>query len=77
MWTVVLTILAFAVVMAAMALGVALTGRRLRGSCGGVGGAGCVCKREGTEPADCPRKTASGDSPTTRQGSRSLDVLND
>ena len=39
------TLLIFAAVMAAMSIGVALTGRRLRGSCGGTG-KDCVCDEE-------------------------------
>ena len=40
-----LTVAGLAVVMAAMAIGVAFTGRRLKGSCGGVGA--CECERTG------------------------------
>jgi hypothetical protein len=52
-----LTLLAFLVVMAAMAIGVMLTGRRLQGSCGGLATGSCPCKREGIAPQACPRKT--------------------
>ena len=38
-----------ALVMAGMAVGVAVTGRRLKGSCGGVGG-DCACERAGIAP---------------------------
>lgn len=41
-----LTVVGIALVMAAMAIGVAITGRRLKGSCGGVGGS-CECERTG------------------------------
>jgi len=41
-----LTLAGIAIVMAAMAIGVAITGRRLKGSCGGVGGS-CECERAG------------------------------
>jgi hypothetical protein len=41
-----LTVGAIAVAMAAMAVGVAITGRRLKGSCGGSGEA-CECARSG------------------------------
>jgi hypothetical protein len=52
-----LTLAVFAVAMLAMGLGVMLTGRRLRGSCGGLASGSCVCKAQGIEiPADCPRK---------------------
>lgn len=43
---VMLTVAFVAVAMAAMAIGVAVTGRRLRGSCGGVGG-DCACEKSG------------------------------
>ena len=39
------TLLIFAGVMAAMSIGVAVTGRRLRGSCGGTG-KDCECDEE-------------------------------
>jgi len=45
-----LTVVAIALVMAAMAIGVVITGRRLKGSCGGVGGS-CECERNGV-PVD-------------------------
>ncbi len=44
-----LTIALVAVAMGAMAIGVALTGRRLKGSCGGVGN-NCECLRAGLTP---------------------------
>jgi hypothetical protein len=40
--TFVATLVIFAAVLSAMAVGVILQGRRLRGSCGGVGG-DCTC----------------------------------
>lgn len=53
-----LTLGGFAMAMAAMAIGVILTGRRLQGSCGGLTSGSCVCKSRGiSPPADCPRKT--------------------
>ena len=42
MQTFIATLLIFAAVMLAMAIGVIATGRRLRGSCGGTG-RGCEC----------------------------------
>lgn len=41
-----LTIGVIGVAMAAMAIGVAVTGRRLKGSCGGVGQS-CACELAG------------------------------
>ncbi len=46
-----LTIAVIAIVMAAMAIGVAVTKRPLKGSCGGVGNA-CECTRAGIKPED-------------------------
>lgn len=43
---VLLTIGFFAIAMLAMATGVVLSDRRLRGSCGGVGGDDCLCEIE-------------------------------
>lgn len=40
-----LTLAVVAIAMGAMAIGVMMTGRRLKGSCGGVGG--CECERTG------------------------------
>ena len=42
MQTVLVTIVVFGIVMAAMSLGVMISGRRLRGSCGGTG-SDCEC----------------------------------
>ena len=41
------TIVAIALLMAMMAVGVIIGGRRLRGSCGGVGGEDCICDENG------------------------------
>ena len=50
------TIVAIASIMFAMSLGVILTGRRLKGSCGGVG-SDCECEIQGLSRAkDCPLK---------------------
>ncbi len=45
MLVVLLTVAIIAIVMGAMAIGVMVSGRRLKGSCGGVGG--CECERSG------------------------------
>lgn len=46
------------IAMAAMAIGVALSGRQLKGSCGGVG-SDCECERAGIAPdkRTCAQKT--------------------
>ncbi len=46
MLVVLLTVAVIAIAMGAMAIGVIMTGRRLKGSCGGVGDA-CACDRAG------------------------------
>lgn len=53
--TVLVTVAAFAILMSMMAIGVIVGGRRLRGSCGGVGGEDCVCDENGNPIAmpDC------------------------
>jgi hypothetical protein len=53
MTTLLFTIVLVGLVMVAMAIGVMVTGRRLRGSCGGVGGVGCHCRADGIEPGSC------------------------
>lgn len=40
------TLSIFVIAVAAMAIGVLVTGRRLSGSCGGTNGAACVCSAE-------------------------------
>ena len=45
--TLIVTIVAFAGLMAMMSVGVLIGGRRLRGSCGGVGGEDCICDETG------------------------------
>lgn len=54
MQTFLATFLLFALVVAAMAVGVLFSNRRLRGSCGGTGEA-CDCSR--ARQAACPRRT--------------------
>jgi hypothetical protein len=49
---VLLTVAVLAIAMGAMAIGVMITGRRLKGSCGGVGGADCACEQQGIPRAD-------------------------
>lgn len=46
MIVVLLTIAVIAIVMGAMAIGVIVSGRKLKGSCGGVGES-CACDRAG------------------------------
>ena len=36
----------------AMSIGVMLTGRRLKGSCGGLASGSCACKEQGIDPAE-------------------------
>ena len=50
MLTVIVTVVAVAVLMAAMAIGVMVSGRRLQGSCGGVGSGDCACEAAGVPP---------------------------
>ena len=50
MQTMLLTFAVFVVVVLAMAVGVAVTGRSLRGSCGGPD---CVCESEGRPLGSC------------------------
>jgi hypothetical protein len=63
MTTLLLTIMLVGLVMVAMAVGVMVSGRRLRGSCGGVGGAGCHCRADGIEPGSCDLTEQAIDSP--------------
>jgi len=51
------TFLFFCAVVAAMALGVMLQGRRLKGSCGGTGGE-CPCDDAAQEECELRRRTA-------------------
>jgi hypothetical protein len=50
MLTVFVTVAALALIMGAMAIGVMITGRRLQGSCGGVGSGDCACEAAGVPP---------------------------
>lgn len=59
-----LTIGIVAALMAGMAVGVIFSNKPLRGSCGGVGGAGsCACEEAGT-PNACKIEPAVSSSPT-------------
>ncbi len=49
-----LTFVLIGLIMLAMAIGVMVSGRRLRGSCGGQG-ADCHCRAEGISPDLCER----------------------
>ena len=40
------------VLMGGMAIGAIVSGKRLRGSCGGVDGADCACERDGIPAAE-------------------------
>jgi len=61
MTTLLLTIVLIALIMLAMAVGVIVSGRRLRGSCGGS--AACQCRADGVDPSLCDRDAAmTGDS---------------
>ncbi len=57
------SIVLFALAMLAMASGVILGGRRLRGSCGGPGGEACACSL--AERMACIRRGRQGASPPT------------
>lgn len=52
MMTVLLSFVLIALIMLAMAIGVIVSGRRLRGSCGG---ASCQCRADGISPEHCER----------------------
>jgi hypothetical protein len=56
MQTLLLTITVIALLMGMMAVGVMLSGKELRGSCGGVGQKFCLCDAQG-RPRECERKT--------------------
>lgn len=58
MLTFAVTVAALAVIMGAMAIGVMVSGRRLQGSCGGVGSGSCSCEAAGrpTDGSGCVTK---------------------
>jgi hypothetical protein len=59
MQTFLASFLLFGAIMAAMAIGVMVHGRRLRGSCGGTG-ADCVCDDAARETCKLKKQMASG-----------------
>lgn len=54
-----ITLLFMGAIMAAMAIGVIFSGKALKGSCGGVGGADCLCESEGKPLGTCDLPEAS------------------
>lgn len=52
MMTILLTFILVGLIMLAMAVGVMVSGRRLRGSCGG---ADCQCRADGVSPEHCEK----------------------
>ena len=52
--TIVLTVIIFGLAAAAMAVGVMVAGKRLSGSCGGLGGGSCECTPE--KQAQCKKR---------------------
>lgn len=58
-----LTMLVFALVMAAMALGVIFSDKPIKGSCGGMGALGLdtACDICGGNPKTCEEETRAGD----------------
>jgi hypothetical protein len=54
----VVTFCAFALLIAAMAFGVLVMGKKLQGSCGGAAGSSCACSPEKRE--QCRRTAAEG-----------------
>ena len=57
MLTVLLAVVVFLLVASSMAVGLMVSGKRLRGSCGGSGSPDCACDAKGiAPPADCPRR---------------------
>jgi len=57
----VITFGAMLLVVIAMSVGVALTGRRLKGSCGGLASGSCACKEAGITPGEgsCARRQST------------------
>lgn len=69
MTTFVLTVVLVGLLMAAMAVGVIFSGRRLKGSCGGKGGPECACDAQGI-PREC--ETGGGDGHDHDHGHRDV-----
>ncbi len=61
MMVLLVTISIVALVMGAMAIGVMISGKRLKGSCGGEGGPDCACELAGLKrtAGACAAKQAS------------------
>jgi|GEM_PF-638202 len=62
MSTFLLTVVLVGALMAAMAVGVIVSNRELKGSCGGEGGAQCACDAQGI-PRKCERKDSDEERP--------------
>ena len=60
MQTLLATLVLMGLLMLAMGVGAIVSGRRLRGSCGGVGGPACEC--DATKRAACARTKAQASS---------------
>jgi len=73
--TVLLTIGFFVLAMAAMAVGVAVSGKRLAGSCGGNGGDSCRCGPE--KRARCAEKAALRSTELEHRGHPDQDLKDD
>lgn len=55
----ILTLAVMGTALLAMSIGVMISGRRLRGSCGGLASGSCACRDQGIEPnAACPKRAA-------------------
>jgi hypothetical protein len=61
--TFLVTLAFFALVIAAMSVGAVFAGRHLKGSCGGVGGADCVCGPEKRKECKSKKGVAHADVP--------------
>ena len=55
----IITMVFMGTIMAAMAIGVIFSGKALKGSCGGVGGADCLCESEGKPLGTCDLPTST------------------
>lgn len=62
MIVILLTVALVGLIMAGMAVGVVLKGRRLKGSCGGFGSEQCECAAAGVDPLVAPCRRQQGDS---------------